>query len=178
MRRRWKILLLAACGLIAVVAVCFFSLREKEPSYNGRTLSEWLERYNNSSEQTDGHSVQAAETAAQAVRAIGTNGVAVLLQWTVAKTPIIDGLGNGFRKLPDRLRKSFVKIDHALINASAQTKHQYVEQGFEVLGTNAAPMLPDLMRVFNNVTNVDDMRMMAEIIERTGLLVSMLWLSA
>ena len=43
MRRRWKTLLLAACGLIAVVAVCFFvCLQEKEPSYNGRTLSEWL----------------------------------------------------------------------------------------------------------------------------------------
>jgi len=45
MRRRGKILLLSACGLVAVVGVCWFCFREDEPSYNGRTLSEWLERY-------------------------------------------------------------------------------------------------------------------------------------
>ena len=48
MTRRRKILFTSACGVIAVVAVCFFCLREQEPSYKGRTLSEWLELSNES----------------------------------------------------------------------------------------------------------------------------------
>ena len=79
-RRRWKILLFGLCGLIALVAVCFFCFHENRPSYNGRSLSEWLDDI----EYIGGREGQ-REAGVAAIRAIGTNACPVLLKWSSAK---------------------------------------------------------------------------------------------
>ncbi len=91
MTRRRKILLVSACGLIAVVALCFFSLRDKEPAYNGRTLSEWLDPIVFGITDPDATVTDADfhETRI-AVNAIGTNAALRLLKWAAANdTPVI-----------------------------------------------------------------------------------------
>ena len=71
MKRRWKIFLVAAGSLVAVWAICFFGFREKEPSYNGRTLSEWLDCLT-----AQGKNDQAkAKEACNAIRAIGLDSL-------------------------------------------------------------------------------------------------------
>lgn len=128
MRRRWKILLLAACGLIAVVAVCFFCLRENEPSYNGRTLSEWLER------------APGDRAAILAVRQIGTNAVPLLLKWgTKENTPVFRTIRNFAEKLPPSMGGTF--ISDRFYRASSEWYTVLAIRGFRVLGRDALPCL-------------------------------------
>ena len=45
MPKRCHILILLACGLGAMVYVTVLSARHREPSYQGRCLSEWVIEY-------------------------------------------------------------------------------------------------------------------------------------
>ncbi len=149
MTRRRKILLLSACGLIAVVALCFFSLREKEPSYNGRTLSEWLRDYHAKATSLvpDGEEIPDEESAA-AVSAIGTNAIPILVKWL--KEPALKrerSLDSAAWKIPnERLRDIATDV---LWKSSIRRKHYLAGTGFIILGTNAINALPDLANQFN-----------------------------
>ncbi|MDB6056413.1 MAG: domain containing protein [Verrucomicrobiales bacterium] len=150
-RRRWKILSMAACGLIAVVAVCFFCLREREPSYNGRTLSEWLQRYDpHSPWWIDGVAVgvdsAAEDEAAKAVRQIGTNALPTLVGWVAAE----DGtLRIGCTTALQRWHP-VQWVQRLLWNASADLKHEQAVSGFSILGTNASPAIPTLKTLLHS----------------------------
>jgi hypothetical protein len=75
MSKRRKILLLLT-GLVLALGV-FMPFRESEPSYAGRTLSEWLVRlirYSGSQTQID-------PEAAEAIRHIGGKAVPFLVRW-------------------------------------------------------------------------------------------------
>src|SRR5207244_3971397 len=52
--------------------------REREPEYQGKTLSRWLMAYR---EPLTGRGAQSEAAAADAVRQIGTNGLPFLLKW-------------------------------------------------------------------------------------------------
>jgi hypothetical protein len=144
-RRRWKILLLGACGLVVVVAVCFYCLREKEPSYNGRTLSEWLD------DAASGISVtgqQGREKAIEAVGKIGTNAVPILLRWSQQSGPYgMKRLLQIAERIPNqRLRSSTVRY---LWDRSAERKHLLAFIGFQILGANSTSVIPQVAAQFN-----------------------------
>ena len=74
MAKRRKRVILLACGVLAL-GLLWQVLRDREPSYQGRTLSEWVEQvgpaylWNDSDEEV------------KAVRAIGTNAIPTILKW-------------------------------------------------------------------------------------------------
>ncbi|MGZ4965104.1 MAG: HEAT repeat domain-containing protein, partial [Limisphaerales bacterium] len=154
-RRRSKLLLLGACILIALVAVCFFCLRDNEPSYNGRTLSEWLEIYEPTYIYLDkvGRPPKTPEVveaqAATSVRQIGTNAFPTLLEWNRAKEAVwrmdLFGLAN---RAPEAVRPKW--LVRVLWSGTAERKKILSEAGFWLLQTNAAPVVFDeLTRRFN-----------------------------
>src|SRR5438067_1105808 len=74
-RRRRVIIILAACVLMGIGVVAFWP-GEREPVYNGKKLSEWLQLYGST-----GISVEQREQAKVAVRQIGTNALPWLVKW-------------------------------------------------------------------------------------------------
>ncbi len=128
MTRRRKVLLLGLCGLIAVVGVCLLCLRDKEPSYNGRTLSEWLdiaESYKPPAQRAQ---------ARHAVRVIGTNAFPQLLKWATTHSIVEDVL----RKYPT------IPGARKIVN-SAERSRERADVGFGILWKEALPTVQMLL---------------------------------
>lgn len=144
MARRYKILVCGLGGVIAVVAVCFFCLREREPSYNGRTLSQLMEDYIPFESPYDNRPPVRHYEATNAIAAIGKNAVPTLLRWNEATDPIWMPIGlklwtNGFHPR---------WFGHLLWRSSKAKKRNYASIGFWILGTNGLPPLADLEAKF------------------------------
>src|SRR5687767_7108012 len=113
-----------------------FTPRYREPVYEGKTLSQWLEGHG-ANVQYDYHEGWAP--AQKAITQIGTNGIPTLLRMMRAKTPPAPllklrnwGGKWGVIKGPPRL--AFALNQEAL-------------KAFKVLGTNAAGAVPELIAV-------------------------------
>jgi hypothetical protein len=145
-RRRWKILLLAATGLVAVWAIWFVGFRKKEPSYNGKPLSEWLEKVSSYKPPAE------RDQARKAVVAIGTNAVPYLLEWcnerNFSRREWWVGVHNKLN--------AFVSVDAMVNRFISRNSLQFNDAviGFQILGTNATIALPELVRRFDTSTNV------------------------
>lgn len=72
MRKPVQMALAVLLVALAVVLVCQ-GLREREPVYQGRRLSQWLDEYNHVG------TLDQTEPISEAIRAIGTNGLPFLL---------------------------------------------------------------------------------------------------
>jgi HEAT repeat protein len=96
--RKWlKIILL--CLLFAMAALIILETADwwlirsklKEPIYQNRTLSEWVSVYFSGYSGYSPHATLQEETdAEQAIRAMGTNTIPVLLQWLSKNPPTIN----------------------------------------------------------------------------------------
>ena len=65
-------------GLALICGLGFLALREREPRYQGRALSEWLAELRVTSPSSE--SIAAAENAEKAVRAIGKEAIPFLMK--------------------------------------------------------------------------------------------------
>ena len=124
--------------ILAVVAAvlllwAFLWPRDHEPSYQGRTLSEWLIAYTRNPSLRD--------QATNAVHHIGTNALPHLVKWTSyrmpkwRKTVIRPAAWLGGRRL---LR---------IVAGSAAARAEVAQAGFEILGPEAAPAVPELTKL-------------------------------
>src|SRR5436190_21954088 len=96
MRRRLILFLLSAFALAAILTALLWP-RDREPQYQGKSLSQWLEVY----------SRDADPTAAAAVHEIGTNAVPWLLKWIrYERSDWREKVGAAIGKLPRRLKES------------------------------------------------------------------------
>jgi hypothetical protein len=144
--RRRKMLLLSLCGLIAVVTVCFFCLREREPSYNGRTLSEWLPLYGQY--VTDAGKMSNLETqrrAGDAIRSIGPKACPFLVNWIQYKRPDWE---NNVAAFGERWRiVHFLKtlVDHR--DQAARRRIHNACEAFRALGPAGAGAIPELEKL-------------------------------
>lgn len=141
MRRRPKILLLVACALIAIVALCFVSLRNNEPSYNGRTLSQWLLPLTFSRGPTNEPNYVEA---AQAVQAMGQTTLPWLVSWSEYRQPQLTSWLSD-PSVPSIIRPGWLQNIFPPDNG---TKNKMALAGFRILQTNAATALPELERAF------------------------------
>lgn len=73
-RRRRNLFLLTVGIVLTLVAILVFG-REREPRYEGKKLSEWVDLYPSLGLSGD------AQLAERGVRGIGTNGIPFLLKW-------------------------------------------------------------------------------------------------
>ena len=99
-RRRWVISLAAV--VVAAIMVIAFWPGAREPEYQGKKLSEWLEPY--AAAATTPDSILKSDSDVQAVRHIGTNALPFLVKWIREETPLWQ------RSLPALTRKAATAI--------------------------------------------------------------------
>jgi hypothetical protein len=141
MRTLRKVLVFLAV-VAAAIALIVWVARPNEPSYGGRSLTEWLELYNTSERDTP-----AEREAAGAVRAIGTNALPCLLRW-IQYEPIgrAHPLLRGVRKSPQVVQK---KLFPLLLSTRRAGQSHAAVIGFKILGSEARPAIPELTRLLN-----------------------------
>jgi len=82
MRLRTKVFLLtAAAAACVVLLIITFSGAQVEPTYDGCTLSQWLEVQDQCAFAKSADVITRSNQAVQAIRAIGTNGIPFALGW-------------------------------------------------------------------------------------------------
>jgi HEAT repeat protein len=122
MRKRPQIALVVFLIVLGVVIACQVT-RLKEPSYHHKALSIWLQSYSPDADSSE---------ADEAVRAIGTNGIPILL----------DNL---------HARDSVLKLKLAVLGMQftpAATRHMRAEKGFSALGPEASNAVPAITAVY------------------------------
>jgi hypothetical protein len=129
--------------IVAVLLIGWLVLNlvhSPEPSYQGRKLSEWISEYQEAewNHQKYPDSSATKQTARQAVKAIGSNAVPVLLQWLQAKTPPLKTSLNNILKKQKFTSFRFETVTRRNILAIS---------GFEILGSDALPALPAFTRM-------------------------------
>lgn len=136
--KRWLVIAgLLVAILTAWVLVMIFR-PSNEPTWHGRTLTEWLDRarviYVMINKPSD-------EDPIQALNEIGTNALPILIKMLEAKDGPLKGkfidVVNSQRLVNVRLKTAGEKVSAAM-------------NGFRYLGTNALPALPQMLRLTQN----------------------------
>ena len=141
-------MILFACVL--AVAVVLLWPREREPYYQGKPLSEWIEMTASGSGYWSEVGTQSPEAAraAQALRQMGTNALPCLLKWVrYERPPWKDSAAILYRKW-DRSARSR-RVDGWLIG-SAERQVGYAFTGFKILGDDASQAVPELTQLAQN----------------------------
>ena len=126
--------------IVAVIAVCaWLALGSREPRYDGRKLSDWLDQYG----RLDSGSTPDYE-AATAIRSIGTNAIPLLLKYLSVNN--------------SALRKQIVqfaeKQEVFKVNIpSANAYHEAAIGGFHALGVLGKPAIPSLVALLNDTNS-------------------------
>jgi HEAT repeat protein len=134
MKQQTRILLFIAAGVL-LLAFGRFVLRPHEPSYQGRTLTEWLQK-------TEAQYYYFPDSeSVSAIRHIGSKAVPTLLSYASAKD--------------SQLKKSILKWntghpDFSLRVYPETAKHNFAERGFFILGPDAKIALPELIALLRD----------------------------
>jgi hypothetical protein len=132
-RRRRIVWMTLACGLVTLAAI--LALRDREPRYEGRSLSEWIDL-------AGGVDPTIPEPAvADAIRHIGTNALPWLVRWLRYEEPAWKRKGREMTgNWPRPLRLGFL-WESAV---SDEVSHAKAVVGFKILGPAAGPAVPEL----------------------------------
>jgi len=133
-----KILILLACCLAALAAAFFWMHQsDKEPSYEGKSLSEWIARAGLAPDDVE------VTNAVVTVTHIGTNAIPCLLHWIRFETP------RWYRNLDNFVPDPILgRIGNSLVFHYA--KSEAAVMAFSILQTNAAAAIPELTRLMND----------------------------
>ena len=149
--RKRKRLLLVFAGVALLSVLSFWFLNQNtEPTYDGRPLSEWIGDYSDPLVGTSPRA-KAAEAilkakAAEAIRAIGTNGLPCLLNWiSYEPGPWRDPIGSLAERLPDSITGGSPL--YRLTFPAGVRRAAHAATAFRVLGPMAAPAIPELARL-------------------------------
>jgi hypothetical protein len=135
--KRFRIVLVAVVVLLFVGWIALYRARSREPRYQNRTLTQWLEAYQHAfvGSKSDTNAPAMLATSADAVKQIGTNAIPVLLKMirthdsSLAHTTIL------------LLRKQ------SLIHLTWRTDSECQSQaclGFRLLGLSGKPAVGEL----------------------------------
>jgi hypothetical protein len=135
------------CGVIFLilfsVEVVMVVRRGGEPSYEGRNLTKWIQRYH----YLEGRDIMMPEAAATnrlsevALRAMGTNAIAFLLRWTEARsTPFSEKMKTSFNKI-------FPAKYHLM---TMDERNEIAFTGFLIMGKDGQPAIPALIELTKN----------------------------
>jgi hypothetical protein len=139
MTRRWRIFVVL---LMAGVLGLWFWLASgpREPVYEGRTLSSWLDHHVPSSAARPPYNSPGWHKAAEAIRAIGTNGIPTLVAMIRAKDP--SPTMQKLLRIAGRYR--WIGINYR----SALERNEEAEYGFHLLNSNAVSAVSELIRIY------------------------------
>jgi hypothetical protein len=123
--------------LVAIVGVLVWLVRfppEHEPVYQGRTLTQWLDKYNRAG------ALAKTEPVSQAIRAMGTN----ILPFLLAHIKHINAPLMG---TPVALLLRFIKVPFYYGEDACQSPSMLA---LHALGSQAQPLLPELLSAFQD----------------------------
>lgn len=129
MKRIRLITIVFAVIVIGALAISIY--RTREPRYQGRTLSEWLD-----SGPIDGDDTEYRLTAGNSVRQIGSDAVPFLLRWAETKDS------------PLKVKLIYWLNDHTTLHLHHKTAgrwHILAIIGFQFLGSESKPAWPALI---------------------------------
>jgi HEAT repeats len=129
---------LALAGV--VVSLLWRASGPREPVFEGRPLTSWLDHHVASSAASPPYGSPGWKKADEAIRHIGTNAIPKLLEMIRAKDrpPLV-------LKLMDRVRRfGFPVMNYRY----ATVRHEEAEYAFGMLGTNAVSAVPELIRIY------------------------------
>jgi hypothetical protein len=133
--KRRVILLLALVGVFVTLFIIAWPTDFNEPRYKGRSLSDWVLSYPDSSGEAE-----------PAIQAIGTNAIPWLLRWMQYEpSPARRRVRSVYRVLPGWLRNRQTVVN--LLTGRAGMLCGMSPQAFAALGTNSAPAVPELVRL-------------------------------
>jgi hypothetical protein len=159
-RRRRVFIVLAACILVGIGVVAIWP-QEKEPEYNGKKLSEWMQPYDlrYSERRSIGRIDEIGQKLADdVVRHIGTNALPWMLKWIAYEPPAWkEALGWIVWKMPATpaawawaLRCRFPGYDPESYHSQAIAR-----TAFKILGPEAVPAAPALARIARKARSED-----------------------
>jgi hypothetical protein len=139
--RKHRTLLIATAFVAVAIASALLLAPNQEPRYNGRPLSKWVQVYSQGTPEFS--------EAEQAIRTIGTNALPFLLKWIRQEPP--SWAGTADRALPQALSETAPA--RFLIDGLGYETANGAMLAFGVLGTNAAPAIPELVALMKGTTN-------------------------
>jgi hypothetical protein len=140
MKKHRVIMVVVGCLVLASAAALFWP-REREPRYNGRSLSELIGLHALDMYGSNDTRYGSAMEAGAAVRHIGTNALPYLMKWIRHQPPPWKrGFYTLLSRLPDSFIPSFMERDGDRVASAAL-------EGFRILGAEASPTIPELMRM-------------------------------
>jgi hypothetical protein len=152
MRKRRLILAVSFCifGSAAVLLL----LGEREPQYQRRSLNSWLRADFAANEPGGDPSGKQAERVAEAVRHIGTNGIPWFIKW----------LRYGRPTFGQRLVRGLKRVHYSSsLNRLEEKLHRRTGlvlacgmRGFDILGPQAKPAVPALLRLLEEAGHVKE----------------------
>lgn len=135
MRIQCKFILLAVLAIVVVVGLASWVLRPREPVYHGKRLSQWLDEYNRAG------GMDKTGPISDAIRAMGTNTLPFLLAHIKhTESPL---KGKFFSLIG---KQHWVKLPFYGADPYLETSIL----ALSALGSNAAPICPDLLKVAEN----------------------------
>ena len=143
MRKRVKIVL--AVSLLAVIGLATSEgMRQPEPLYQGKRLSQWLDKYNQAGDKAW---PPKTEHISDAIRAMGTNSLPFLLGYIKHRdAPIV------LRSVDLARRQHLVRLPFYGDNPYRETSMM----ALHAMGSEAAPLLPELLKLSENPRTCDD----------------------
>jgi hypothetical protein len=139
-RRKKLVLTLLFAAVLALLLWWFWSASEREPTYEGRTLSQWLFLYTKpgTSEEVE---------AVSAVRSIGTNSLPFLVKWVAYPPPAWrQKLARKVTILPTWLMKPRAQ-QLEIMKGSKELWAAIAATAFRDLGEQAASAVPELSKL-------------------------------
>ncbi|MDB6110700.1 MAG: domain containing protein [Pedosphaera sp.] len=132
-------MLLAVAALLVVGGLALHPARNREPRYQGRTLTEWLEAYHQSwSWQAATNAPPKLEASTYAVRQIGTDAIPFLLRKLTSKESSMEKHLKPWAKMQSLIQFRFTDHDH---------ERWLGVNGFEILLVDARSAVPALVKL-------------------------------
>jgi HEAT repeat protein len=136
---KWSRVVVPLAVLAFLCGFAWVVLKPREPSYNGKTLTEWID-------DLDSKESLGREEAAEAIHHIGTNALPRLL------VMIRDGEPGTFQrilaKLPPREAK-WLRYDPVGALLEREGREMLALKGIRILGSSAAPAVPALIKLMD-----------------------------
>jgi HEAT repeat protein len=129
--RKHRKLLTALAAFAAAASLTALLARDRQPTYQDRPLSAWLEIY--------GSHPDDPQPAISALRQIGTNAIPFLLQWiSYEPSPLRTQFDKLLEKVPDRWRPHWLE--------SPGNRSYDAALAFRMLGDAGSPAIPQLSK--------------------------------
>ena len=149
-RRRVLVVLGSVVAAVLALLLIAFWPGPKEPEYQGKKLSEWVDKALTADLPRYGNpEVAEVAEARGAIRALGTNSLPYFVKWLHYERPRWrEKISLAYEELPIQFRSESLAERIRGYDTSMQRARAYC--GFLLLGVDAAPAIPALLRLISD----------------------------